>query len=391
LILAAFAVRASLFSLHGHESDLEIFQYWFQTAADHGIRVFYSSTNAPVDYPPLNVYLFWGFGSIAKSLALYQLPPLPPLPAMIYLIKLVPTIFDMFTAAAIFFFVKGKLNFKLGIIAAALCAFNPAAIFEASVWGQFDAIYTFFLVLSLIFAIKSNPKLSAVSFALGLLSKPQGIALAPLILFLIFKKNGVKKTLYSIGAFAATIFAVILPFEWSNPVTFLSTIYFGGYDRYPLLSQNAFNLWGLFGNQLPDGNLLIVGWLMFAVAAVFIIYVLNARFKDSGELLALFAAFMLFFSFFILETRMHERYLFPVISILALMFPFFKKTRPLYVVLTATVFVNLAYVLYITNYGLAEVNLTGDPVGLAVSVVNLVTFLYCLYLMVKIKPIKGSF
>ena len=37
----------------------------------------------------------------------------------------------------------------MAFLAAALYAFNPAVIFNAAVWGQFDAIYTFFLVLSL--------------------------------------------------------------------------------------------------------------------------------------------------------------------------------------------------------------------------------------------------
>ena len=95
---------------------------------------------------------------------------------------------------------------------------------------------------------------------------------------------------------------------------------------------------------------------------------------------------MLFFSFFMLPTRIHERYLFPAISMLALMFPFIKKTRPLYAALTATLFVNISYVLYWLNvYNAAGYdygpNLTGDPVVMAVSVINLIVFLYVLVLM----------
>ncbi len=80
-----------------------------------------------------------------------------------------------------------------------LYAFNPAVIYNAAVWGQFDAVYTFFLVLSLVLALKSKPELSAVAFALGLLTKPQGIALLPLIAFLIYKKGGLKKLLFSVA------------------------------------------------------------------------------------------------------------------------------------------------------------------------------------------------
>ena len=72
-------------------------------------------------------------------------------------------------------------------------------------------------------------------------------------------------------------------------------------------------------------------------------------FNASDEFLAIFAAFMLLFGFFMLPTRIHERYLFPAISVLALMFPFVKRARPLYVVLTATLLINEAYVLYWLN------------------------------------------
>jgi hypothetical protein len=70
------------------------------------------------------------------------------------------------------------------------------------------------------------------------------------------------------------------------------------------------------------------------------------------------------------------------------MFPFIKKMRPLYVVLTTTLLINVSYVLYWLNvYATAgytySPNLTGDPVVLAVSVTNLIVFLYVLVLMWK--------
>ena len=94
---------------------------------------------------------------------------------------------------------------------------------------------------------------------------------------------------------------------------------------------------------------------------------------------------MLLFGFFMLPTRIHERYLFPAISMLTLLFPFVKKIRPLYVVLTGTLLANVAYVLYWLNvYATAgytySPNLSGDPVVIAVSLINLITFLYVLML-----------
>jgi Gpi18-like mannosyltransferase len=395
LLLFSLLIRILLFPIEGYKLDLNTFESWFSTAAQYGPRVFYNVVSF-CDYPPLNVYFFWGFGSLAKALSLSGTS------SMFYIIKLLPNLFDTATAFLIYVFVRKRLDFKAAILATALYAFNPAVVFNAAVWGQFDAIYTFFLVISLMLALASKPELSAVAFTLGILTKPQSIALLPLIAFLILRKGGLRRFMTSLIAGAATIFVVILPFKWSNPITFLSNIYFGAYRGYEYTSINAFNTWALGGLWVPDGNLFVLGWIFFGALAAFTLYVLHKRFHVSGELLVLFSAFVLFFGFFMLPTRIHERYLFPAISILALMFVFLKKARPLYLILTTTCLVNQAYVLYWLNVYVAagytySPNLSGDPVVLAVSLVNLIAFLYVLVLMwnefkgrswLRISPIK---
>lgn len=374
LLLVAFVVRVLLFPLQGYANDMATFSYWFNTAATQGIRPFYTYVMANVgwvDYPPFNVYLFYAFGSLAKAFSGSI--------STIYFVKLVPTLFDIATSALIFMFMRRKLTFNQSIVATSLYAFNPAIIYNVAVWGQFDAIYTFLLLVSVLLALKRKPEASAVVFAVGLLTKPQAIALLPLVVVLIFKKDGIKRLLTSITAFAATILVVILPFEWSNPVTFLSEIYFSAYGNYQYTSINAFNLWGMFGLWVPDGNLYILGWLLFGAFAAFTMVVLYKRLHISGNMLALYAAFLLFFAFFMLPTRIHERYLFPAIVMLVLLVPFSKKIRPLYITLTSTLFVNQAYVLYYLNMNAFIPQ--GDLVVLVVSVINLILFLYTSMMM----------
>jgi len=374
VLAVSLAVRVLLFPLKGYPIDTTDFVAWFGSAAQHGIRPFYSVAGF-VDYPPFSVYIFWFFGSLANALGI----------GIENIVKWVPNLFDLATAVLIYVFVRKQATFKIAILSTVLYTFNAAIIYNTAVWGQYDAIYTFLLVLSLILALKNKPEFSAAAFAIGILTKPQGIALAPLVVLLIYKKNGLKRLLYSVLTFIATVFVVIAPFQWTdnNPVSFLSSIYFGAYGGYAYSSINAFNLWGLFGLWVPDGSLFVVGWALFGVFAVFALYVVHKRFSVSGDYLAIFAAFMLFFSFFMLPTRIHERYMFPAISMLALMFPILKRTRLLYVVLTATLLVNQAYVLYWlnANYPNAPPNLTGDPVVLAVSVMNLLMLAYASILM----------
>jgi Gpi18-like mannosyltransferase len=387
LISAAFVIRLLLFPTQGLQGDIDTFLYWFRTAANYGVRPFYSMVGF-CDYPPFNVYIFWMGGSLANAVSSVGV-------SAVNIVKLIPTVFDLATSVLIYLFVRKLLPFKQSLLTTALYAFNPAVIFNVAVWGQFDAIYTFFLVLSLMLALKSKPKLAAGVFAVGLLTKPQDIALAPLLIYLIYRKNGLKKLLFSAGVFAATVFVVILPFEWSNPITFLGNAYFGAYNRYEVTSVNAFNFWGLFGLWAPDVGLYLVGWVLFAVAGAFTLVVLHKRFSVSGDWLAVFGAFMLFFAFFMLPTRIHERYLFPAISMLALMFFFVKYSRPLYVALTGTLLVNEAYILFTSNAagnaGLNNPNLTGDPVVLAVSALNLVMFSYAIVLLLAELRSKGVF
>jgi Gpi18-like mannosyltransferase len=384
-------VRFAFFSNQGYAAvDTRDFMAWFQTAADYGPRTFYTRTWC--DYPPFNIYFFWVFGLLAKSLSLFGTS------LFTYVMKLPPNLFDMATAFLIFAFVRKRLDFKMALLATALYAFNPAVIFNAAVWGQFDAIYTFFLVLSLMLALASKPELSAVTFTLGILTKPQGIALAPLIAFLILKKYRLqwRRLLTSLIAVAATVFVVIIPFEWSNPVTFLANIYFGAYGGYAYTSVNAFNLWAIGGLWILETPVLFAtGWILFGALAAFVLYVLHKRFGASGELLVLFSAFILFFGFFMLPTRIHERYLFPALSVLALMFPFLKKTRLIYGVLSATCLVNQAYVLHFLNNN--QYIQSGDLVALTITLINLMAFLYVLVLMwdelkgrswFRISPIK---
>jgi RsiW-degrading membrane proteinase PrsW (M82 family) len=88
---------------------------------------------------------------------------------------------------------------------------------------------------------------------------------------------------------------------------------------------------------------------------------------------------MLFFGFFMLPTRMHERYLFPALSILVLMLPFSKKIRPYYGVLTFTIFANMASVLYFVYN--TESHSIPYELAWAVTMINLAVFIFALIRM----------
>ena len=370
-------IRIILSSVQGYSVDLSTFSAWFQTATEHGPRVFYEATSFS-DYPPFNVYIFWFFGSLAKILSLFGKR------SLIYILKLPSNLFDVATAALIFVFLRRKLHFKPSILAASLYAFNPATVFNTSIWGQFDAVYTFFLILTLVLILDFKIEYSVIAFTLGVLSKPQSIALTPLIVFLIAKEIGWKGLVTSSFISAVTTLLLIAPFKWSNPFDFLVDIYIRGYGGYPYTSMNAFNIWAFHGFWESDSGILLfldfftVGWLLFGALTAFSLYHLYKGFDDRRDIRVLFTAFVLLFGFFMLPTRIHERYLFPVFSVLSLTMPFIRDTKKIYGVLSLTYLANQAYVLFFLNRG--EYLSSWNPLVLTVTSLNVVAFLFTLRL-----------
>jgi Gpi18-like mannosyltransferase len=376
ILSAAFVVRLLLFQIPGCYFDMATFSGWIGAAFNHGIRPFYDATAYPCDYPPLNVYLFYSLGQTANQFGLYNMQD------VFNVVKFLPNLFDLFTAGLIYYFVRKNSSFKMGILAAGIYAFNPAIVFDGAIWGQWDAIYTFLIVASLLLVLKNKPKSAAIVFALSILTKPQAIALAPLLAFLIYKKNGVKNFIFSAAAFTATVFVVILPFQWSNPVTFLSNIYFGALGKFSFTTDNAFNLWGIFGLCQPDTYFFVLGWVMLGVFTLAVLYVLNKRVHASDEVFVVFCAFLLFFGFFMFPTRIHERYLFPTIALLALTIPFIKKTRPIYIILTGTLLFNQAIIWEILNYKYSVPNGYYWVIPLT-GVINVAVLVYSVFLMLN--------
>jgi hypothetical protein len=85
--------------------------------------------------------------------------------------------------------------------------------------------------------------------------------------------------------------------------------------RQPFTSLNAFNPWGLLvGFEVPDGPYVLAGTLLLVVGCIASLTVLRRR-PDLVTMLAVGALLVL--AFYFLPTRVHERYLYPAIAVLA--------------------------------------------------------------------------
>ena len=342
VLLASLGLRMLLFRIQGGIMDLETFSSWYNSAAENGLSAFYDKVGS-CEYPPFNIYIFWIFGNLSHAIGPDSLP---------FLIKLPANLFDIATAYLIFRLLRQRFSFKVSLAVMALYAFNPATIFHLAVWGQMDSIYTFFMVASLYSGLRSKYELSGGLFALAMLTKPQSIVLLPVLAYLILRNGGWKRALSSAAVFAAMFFLVILPFNWDSPISFLVDRY-AGYNLYPYNSAHAYNFWALIGfwesDTVPHLGLTYQQWgiLALVIFVAFVMWQLHRRYEPRS---AIFAVFLITFGFFMLMTRMHERYLFPVLALLAMGW-YTRFTLWIYIGLTATYLANLIYVMSNLNNG----------------------------------------
>ncbi|MFC2059220.1 hypothetical protein ACFLTS_06270, partial [Chloroflexota bacterium] len=105
LVLAvSLIVRLLLFNISGYEIDEGTFTAWFNTAAEGGLYGFYDATWC--DYPPFNIYIFWIFGKLANAVSSWDIT---------FFIRLGPNLFDLATAALIFYFLRKRFSFKASL------------------------------------------------------------------------------------------------------------------------------------------------------------------------------------------------------------------------------------------------------------------------------------
>jgi len=386
LLFSSLILRFLLASLDGYRTDLNTFTAWFYAATEGSILDFYR--NIWCDYPPFNVVIFWVFGTIARGFSLFGTP------FLLYVLKLPSNLFDIGISALIFFYLRKRMGRRWAFLATAAYAFNPATIFNASIWGQFDAIYTFFILLSLILILEDKPRASLVSFAFAVLSKPQAFAFLPVIVLLVIERFHWKERILSFLSFSAIILLFIVPFYPENPIDFVFRLYLGGYSQYRFVSLNAFNLWAFVGFTVQDTESIlplltyqIAGWILFGILLCLILYCVGPEsFSKRYNSLTIYLTYLVFFAFFLVLTRMHERYLFPVIALSLLSLTYTKKATLIFGVVTGTVLFNQAYTLQFLNNQMFVPS--GDPAAYATSLLNLAVFSYSLYLLFNEEKLK---
>jgi len=389
ILFLALSLRIYIATFHSDNYDLNLFKQWSKESVVGDI---FSVYKRPVESGVYAPYLFIYFLKLSGSIYKGFFSPSFNLASntLSILIKSAAIFFDLLTGYLIFLLLKKSINFKAGLLGLLFYVFNPGIIYLSAYWGQIDALYTLLVFISIIFLSKSKFYLSWFFIILAVFTKPQSIIFVPLIFFLNLKVN--KKALARLVVLIPVfIFIILSPIILSGNLFNFVRHYFYVIGRYPYVSVNAFNPWWLlskgFGLILDNQKLFglipffYIGIFLFLISYIFIIYIIR---KYNHKFIYLASSFIAF-SFFMLPTQIHERYLFPIFVFLSIVWPKNKQFLIIYIILTLTFFANLIAVLPffqpVAVMGHSyTISLIFKNIG---ALINSVVYVYFIYIIIK--------
>ena len=405
LLIAGLTLRvvvaAILLPASGFHTDINAFAAWAMRMADVGPGDFYAPGYF-ADYPPGYMYVLWVLGEISRALE-----PVIGGDAITGLIKIPGILADLGVAWVIFLI--GSRFFgdqppvkwlgsgtRIGVIGAALYLFNPGVVFNSAVWGQMDSVGALVILLGLYALGRGWTEAAGFAAVVALVIKFQFGWLIPIVAVVGIKRHlfgrssdpalaarpDPVRVLSSLAVGVGSLVLLIWPFGMTvlptgDPTTGLIDKFLAAANQYQGLSINAFNVWrnpwsGL-GNTLVWGDDqgiafalggLSVTWAMlgvtlFAVAAVLALVAVARRDDMQGLLMS---SLTMAVAFFALPTRVHERYLFPALALLAPLAGKAARWAVLYVTLSALFFLNIYWV-YSADWAFASPPTMNPGVG----------------------------
>ena len=229
----------------------------------------------------------------------------------VYGYKVFSILFDYLLAAAV-----GYLAYMLtgsrnkGGAACLITLFLPMVWLNSAAWGQCDAIYVFFCVLSVIFLLKQRPIACFIAYGAALAFKLQAVFLLPFLLF-AYAFTGKFSLAHFLLSPAVMLVSGLPAFLMGRPLVDLFRIYAAQTRYSPMASLSYPSFWTLMtpiryaenyaifhaaGISLAVISLALMMWCVF----------IHRQSLERGELLALSFLFAYACVFFL--PNMHERY-----------------------------------------------------------------------------------
>lgn len=405
IVVLGFILRVVLtVSSKGHSTDTNTFAFWMDRIVETGPRDFYSP-DIFCDYPPGLMYLFWFMGMISKALGIVVFSSGDGL-----LMMMLPTLIcDIAIVILAYNFAKKRWNNIVATAIALILCFLPAILYDGAVWHQVDSILALGLVVVFMLLHKKRYYLAAAVYGLAVLMKPQALMAGPVfaiayILMVVdaYQSSSQKKKFEAVlrGALKILLSAVIafgvifllsLPFKGDQEMTWIIDKYYQTGTSYPYASVNAYNFFTLIGANYADQATVLfgipgtnfgisyemLGNFFILLAVVITIYFAIVAHKKRRVNYYLLSAFLLM-AIFCFGPRMHERYAFPVMILLAFAWLESKDKGVMraFIAISAAQFANIAVILFSSNNALPNTLF----VSVIVAIISLAQVISCIYL-----------
>jgi hypothetical protein len=255
---------------------------------------------------------------------------------------------------------------RMALAAAGFHLINPALIFDSAYWGQTAALHTLPMLLAVIAASLMSFGWAGAALAVAVLTKPQALAIAPVVLLLAWRE---RRVIRLVVAGAAVSLLVDLPFIFSGNTASVLLQYVQTAQYHPFISVNAHNVWWFVtqgSGWQPDtlllgplsyrvwGFLLFGGAVLLAMVAVWRTRVgVLANAPTTGGAVGAFVqtpaqgllyelAAFLSAAFFMLLTQIHENHILPMFAPLAIATVLDRRRWWLYGAFVVTALANMA-------------------------------------------------
>jgi len=326
--------------LPGVQVDLRQFEIWSLVMARYGPAHIYDPRWACI-YTPAYLYVLWPAGAVAMGAGLN----------LRIMVELPLVVADLLLAIIVYAAARRVSSERAASVAALLVAFNPALIYASAVWGQNDSVLAFVVLLSVLMAADRRLATAwAIALVAGLI-KAQGLMLLPLLAWWTLIASDRRDWTRIAAAGVGTAILVIAPFQLARPWHFIWDIYSSSANFFPWASVNAFNFMLVMGGLVVgDSNKALGPISYFALGnSLFAIsYALAASiiWRRRTTWFLFYSVFIVYLGMFTFAPRMHERYLFYAVALMAPMLSTSRTIATLYAVFSVTLFLDAAYVFF---------------------------------------------
>ena len=373
--LALRLIIAYLLPGSGFANDIAAFQAWAGNLAAEGPFGFYERDFFH-DYTPGYLYVLWVVGIVGSFAG-----------GIGDLIKVPPIIADLVIGYLVYsMIIELGGRQRIALFGMVLAIVNPISWFDSVAWGQVDSFGVVFVLLGLREVWRDRPERAAIYTVIAAIVKPQLGILVFLVAVVTIRRalwpagghgdparTGRPRTILTTG-FAGFATAVVLSIPFGlTPIGLIEQVVLAG-GGYPYVTVNAYNPWALV---MSDTGASLAGtgqWACDALvsastcgAGVAMIGPLPAIVVGTGALLSGFAVILAFvarrpdrltvlvglallaLAFYMLPTRVHERYDYPFFALGAILAAVSVRWRIAYLVLSVATFANM-YVVLTTIY-----------------------------------------